>query len=110
MKKEILRLTKFWYEYVSQDHHKDRDCHWHINEIWSYGREPTYSVEHYGYIADDLDSITCNTHEEAEQELIKMLKGVIQNEKEWAKSVLKNPKDWDEYQAKSAKMVSDFKL
>ena len=37
---EITKLTELWYEIVGNDHHKDRDCHWYINKVWSYGEKP----------------------------------------------------------------------
>ena len=35
--KRILKLTKLWYRYVNMNHHKDIDCHWYIQDVWSYG-------------------------------------------------------------------------
>lgn len=39
LEKEIILLTSKWYKYVNLDHHKDRDCHWHITKTYSYGDE-----------------------------------------------------------------------
>ena len=44
-------LTGMWYELVGLDHHKDRDCHWGIEQRWSYGDPPTWRVTHDGYVA-----------------------------------------------------------
>ena len=38
--KEITELTTLWYNIISLGHHKDSDCHWYINKVWSYGGEP----------------------------------------------------------------------
>jgi len=34
--KTITNLTNEWYQLISRDHHKDRDCHFYINTVWSY--------------------------------------------------------------------------
>lgn len=52
MSEKFLNLTNFWYEFVSCDHHKDRDCHFYVNQVWSYGEKPYYRIEHYGYMAE----------------------------------------------------------
>jgi len=108
MEKEILRLTQFWYDYISPGHHKDRDCHFYINEVWSYGELPKYRVEHYGYIAHEIEPVECDTHEESEKALLKMLREIIAKEKEWARRVLKDKTEWDSEQIASAKKVNDF--
>lgn len=115
MNKEILRLTQFWYKYVSLGHHKDRDCHFYIKETWSYGDPPTYSIGHEGYIAHDDDIYDMfraeyKTHKEAERALVDFLVVIILRQKEWAKEVLSKPKDWDGDQIKMAKLVSRFQL
>ena len=87
MDKEITKLTKLWYEIVSTDHHKDRDCHWYIYKIWSYGDEPHYNVEHIGYIGNQVDE-DFDTYKEAEKFLYDTLYLSIRDEKLWAKEVL----------------------
>ena len=52
---EITTLTKEWFNLIVSDHHKDRDCHWYINTVWSYGDRPYYRIEHYGYCYEDVD-------------------------------------------------------
>ncbi len=60
MEKDFLEATKEWFEYVSQDHHKDRDCHWFLNRVekFSYGDskqgEEYWEMVHNGYIADEI--------------------------------------------------------
>jgi hypothetical protein len=51
---EITKLTDEWYRLIGSDHHKDRDCHWYIETKWSYGQPPKYSVQHFGYILDEI--------------------------------------------------------
>jgi len=61
---EITRLTEEWYKLIGGDHHKDRDCHWYVETKWSYGQQPTYTVQHFGYILDDI-TIECCSYEQA---------------------------------------------
>ncbi len=51
---EITELTAEWYKTIGPDHHKDRDCHWYIETKWSYGQPPLYTIQHFGYILDDI--------------------------------------------------------
>lgn len=75
---EITRLSNIWYEYVSFDHHKDRDCHFYIDTVWSYGKAPYYRVNHAGYIMDDWTK-TADTYEEAERLLYNKLYNEIES-------------------------------
>lgn len=52
VEEEITQLTEQWYRYVGLDHHKDRDCHFYIEKVWSYGEPPKYRALHGGYIAE----------------------------------------------------------
>ena len=90
LRDEIKRLTEKWYSLVGRDHHKDRDCHWYINETWSYGDYPTYTIDHYGYVFDEVH-IKAETYEKAQMELIKLIKRAMKNEKAWALRMLKDP-------------------
>ena len=86
----LLQLTRFWYEYVGCDHHKDRDCHFYINKVWSYGENPVYRIEHYGYMSV-LDSHDLfETYEEALEEFIGWLESEIR------KVYAGTPKDWQD--------------
>ena len=51
MSKTLTELTAEYYILVNRDHHKDRDCHFYIQKIYSYGNEPywQYQFLHYGY-------------------------------------------------------------
>ena len=102
--KEILRLTDFWYRYVGMDHHKDRDCHWTIEETWSYGAKPKYVVRHDGYIFEGGER-KCDTYENALRELRDMLKEAIKEERKTATNILYASDEYDEIQVKQAQFV-----
>jgi len=57
-------LIKLHYNIVTVDHHKDRDCHWCSEKVWSYGEPPTYHVVHYGYVGGEVHK-ECETAEAA---------------------------------------------
>lgn len=78
---EITALTDEWYDLVSSDHHKDRDCHWHINIVWSYGLKPKYHIEHYGYILDEF-LVECDSYESALVRLKQLIQRSIERYKE----------------------------
>ena len=65
LEEEITALTEKWYKYVRLDHHKDRDCHWYVTKVYSYGEEPYYEASHLGYILDHWTSPRCGTEEMA---------------------------------------------
>jgi len=75
---KITKLTGLWYSCLI-DHHKDRDCHWHIDICWSYGEKPKYQVQHYGYLLDEI-SIDFDSLEKAQLFLISVLKSSIKEE------------------------------
>jgi hypothetical protein len=77
---EITTLTNEWYHLMGKDHHKDRDCHWYIETKWSYGYPPKYSVQHWGYILNDI-VMECDSYEEALVVLRDTLKEKIEEEK-----------------------------
>lgn len=104
LREEIKKLTDIWYQIVGLDHHKDRDCHWYINEKWSYGDYPTYEVCHYGYIYSEV-SITTNSYEEAQVALIGVLKRAIKGEADWARKALKSTEDYDSIGAENAEII-----
>lgn len=74
---DIQELTRRWYNYVTLDHHKDRDCHFYVEKRWSYGREPVYVASHSGYRADYWNSQEYPTAAEAEEALRKWLTHTI---------------------------------
>ena len=73
---EITKLTDEWYRLIGPDHHKNRDCHWHINTTWSYGNSPVYVIEHFGYIIDEEIIKSCLTYDDA----LKTLKIILEKE------------------------------
>lgn len=86
------------------DYHKDRDCHWYIQQIWSYGNEPYWEAQHYGYVFDG-GQIKCTSYENALDKLIKLIKRGFKDEVEQAEFVLNNKKDWDEYDIEHAEKI-----
>jgi hypothetical protein len=77
---QITELSKEWYILIGGDHHKDRDCHFYINTVWSYGQKQKYRVEHYGYLYRDVEK-TFDTYKEAAEYLLNTLKTMIDREK-----------------------------
>jgi hypothetical protein len=65
LEEEIIALSKQWMDAISGDHHKDRDCHWFIEKVWSYGEDPYYQAYHRGYLLDSWTSPRCGTEEMA---------------------------------------------
>jgi hypothetical protein len=78
---EITRLTDEWYFLIAKDHHKDRDCHWYIETKWSYGHEPIYTLQHYGYIIHPDINISYKSYEQALVNMKKLLEQHIDDEK-----------------------------
>ena len=84
IQKEIIKLSEEWYELISGDVHKDRDCHWYIETRWSYGEQPEFIVLHNGYVTDDIE-IACDSYETALIELRTIIKRAIERQKELEK-------------------------
>jgi len=80
-RKSLLELTNRWFEHVGKDHHKDRDCHWRIEETWSYGKKPVYIVSHYGYVFKEVYE-EYPTYEKAIDGLINLIITAFEEEKE----------------------------
>jgi hypothetical protein len=76
----ITKLTDKWRKLAASDHCKDRDFHFYINTVWSYGQKQKYRVEHYGYLYKDVEE-TFDTYREAAEYLVKTLKTMIEREK-----------------------------
>ena len=93
IEEEIIHLTKVWMKYIGPEHHKDRDCHFYIKKIWSYGDEPYYVAYHYGYVASDFDGTKCDTAAEAEEELRDFLYLSIFKEEQWLIDVINKAKN-----------------
>jgi hypothetical protein len=56
IEKQITELAEKYHKLIAGDHHKDRDCHWHIEVKWSYGNDPVFIVEHKGYLHETARS------------------------------------------------------
>lgn len=79
---EITKLTDKWRSLAGSAHCKDKDFHWYINTVWSYGKPPVYVVEHYGYILDEITE-EYPTYEEALSGLKNILSEKIKEEKHY---------------------------
>lgn len=79
---QVKDLCLKYYQVISPDHHKDRDCHFFIRKRWSYGQWPTYEIEHDGYLMDQqpehLEQYA--TYEAARDGMIAMLSRAISSE------------------------------
>jgi hypothetical protein len=102
MKKQIQELTEKWYRYVNKNHHKDRDCHFYIETAYSYGDKPTFTAYHEGYVAEPEHCPPRETYEEAEEDLLDLLKRIIHYQKEWVDRVLSSKEEWDRDQIEQA--------
>jgi hypothetical protein len=81
---KISSLIKEYLSLIRSDHHKDRDCHFYINHVYSYGDSPYYRIEHHGYINElprDLFEKKFWSYEEAKYHLIDWLQKIIKEEK-----------------------------
>jgi hypothetical protein len=90
----IRELSMLWYKIASISHHKDRDCHWYIEEDWAYGNAPVYCVRHEGYINGDIES-EFSTRLRAERYLIDIMRTSIDREFKRAHDILENCGDYD---------------
>ncbi len=97
LEQQVINLTKKWYNYVSLDHHKDRDCHWYIEKRYSYGQFATYTAVHNGYRIEPWSSPPVASEEDAMLLLINKITREINDaikgtkmDLEYAKS---NPED-----------------
>lgn len=79
LEEEIITLSNKWYKYVSLDHHKDRDCHWYIEKVYSYGEEPYFIAYHDGYIGERWTSPKLGSMELAETLVRDRLKAELKN-------------------------------
>lgn len=89
LEQEITELSKKWIEYINLDGHKDRDCHWYIEQRWSYGENPYFQAWHWGYVGKDFQGTKCDTIEEAQEELKASLLFAIHDAKEWLRREIK---------------------
>lgn len=93
---KIIALNTIWYELIAGEYHKDRDCHFYIYSHYFYGVDVQYMVEHKGYIKHDYEDTYWNTLEEAEKELIRVIKEMIIQETSFYLEHYGDP-DWDQH-------------
>lgn len=79
---EITKLTDEWRSLTGKGHCKDRDFHWYIETEWSYGQPPTYEVQHWGYIRDEV-RVVCSSYNDALVALKAELQNAIKEEKQY---------------------------
>lgn len=110
LQNEVVRLTRAWYEYVTMDHHKDRDCHWYIQADFAYGDPPTFVAYHDGYVADTPRSVKAETYEAALHGLLFLVRRTIREEQEWAKGALAEREEYDLGQVAGAEYILKVEL
>ena len=82
---ELRKIMLDWYELISHDHHKDRDCRFGIYKHWQYGEEPYYYIDHYGYLFNEQKELEkqYKTYELAKNELATMILHMIEQYKKF---------------------------
>lgn len=111
LENRIIELSNFWYSYVNKDHHKDRDCHFYIKEVYSYGEKPYWRIEHYGYIVDMPDEVRTvehGTYTEAKYSLYKWMLSEVKDVINFYKDY--NPKLYEDYNWPMVKELSNKNL
>lgn len=79
MKSQIEALADKYYNMITHDHHKDRDCHFHIEKIFSYGEDTGWHIYHLGYL-NEIREGPFSTYQEAEDCLAFLLEDIIETE------------------------------
>lgn len=82
---DFIKATKEWYRFVSEDYHKDLDCHWYVGyeQKYSYGDKPEvhyWYVRHRGYILDD-EEVTGHTKAAVLKLAAKLIRDLISESK-----------------------------
>jgi hypothetical protein len=93
---KIIKLNTIWYDLIGGEYHKDRDFHFYIYSHYFYGDDVQYMVEHKGYIKHHYEDTYWDTYEEAERELIRLLKEMITEETLFYIEHY-GDKDWDQH-------------
>jgi hypothetical protein len=93
---KIIKLNTIWYSLIAGEYHKDRDCHFYIYSHYFYGDDVQYIVEHKGYIKHSYEDTYWDTYEEAEKEIIRLLKEMILEEVEFYIEHY-GDKNWDQH-------------
>ena len=76
---DLIDVMSKWYDLISKNHHKDRDCHFNICKRFSYGNKWHYYIEHHGYLFDSniVPDKEYNSYYEARESLILMINKMI---------------------------------
>ena len=110
MEDKILKLTKMWYSYVGKDMHKDCDCHWFINKIWSYGDEAYFRIVHDGYIYEAKNYKRYKTYAAAGKALCREMHKAFKEEMKWSESVIESKGEYDRIQVDRAEwLIENYK-
>jgi len=83
MSQSVHELITKYNSLIQRDHHKDRDCHFHIQRDWSYGELLGWCVVHYGYCYKenvDGESAYFPSYQAAEDHLVKLLTEWVKEE------------------------------
>lgn len=86
LRSKVQRVSREYYELIGKDHHKDRDCHFYINCVFSYGESPFWRIEHYGYISSlpkYLERKKFLREDEALNSLLDFLNSAISTQKQY---------------------------
>ncbi len=83
LENQVTKLTGEWMNTIGSIHHKDRDCHHCIKQVWSYGESPKWVVDHSGYLEDPNEFYhEASTHRECLEFLIIKLMVAIERWKD----------------------------
>ena len=105
---KIAELNEIWYNLISSEYSKDRDCHFYIAQSFSYGQKGQWTVAHHGYINHKYEETSFETYEECQIELIKLLKDSIIEEVSWYLEHYGEP-EWDQHNKYNKEQLEDIK-
>lgn len=105
---ECQRLQDAWYNYVSLDHHKDRDCHFYVELDYAYdGTDISHAVTHHGYIYHDELRLEGNGTDYLPT-LKKAILTVVKDQLTYVNNVLSNPDSYDTAQRAQVKQFQEL--
>lgn len=104
---KIAELNEIWYGLLSGSY-KDRDCHFYITQIFSYGNKGKWTVAHHGYINHSYEETEWETYEECQLELIRLLKTSILEEVNWYIIHYGDP-EWDQHEKYNLEQLQNIK-
>jgi hypothetical protein len=91
----LKKLAELYYELISHDHHKDKDCHFYITfKVSSYEKD-TITVQHFGYINEF--KVVTDSYEKAVEILKQEMLKIIIEESAQAIRVNSTPDEYDCY-------------